>query len=118
MAKAFEKHDAETHSKAETARVPESLHGQICACVHGSSDFYPALKELHEENRFHLSQTRRMIELVPFILQEECSCTRLEVQGKHTSMVFDGNTRLGEVLVVLLRYMCIFRTGKSISVLP
>ena len=52
--KAFEDHDAETHIKDETARVPESLHDQICACIHGSSDFCP-LKELCEENRFDFS---------------------------------------------------------------
>ena len=46
-----------------------------------------------------------MIDLVPFILQEECSRTRSEVQGKYISIIFDGTTRLREVLVVVLRYI-------------
>ena len=46
-----------------------------------------------------------MIDLVPFILQDECSRTRSEVQGKYISIIFYGTTRLGEVLVVVLRYI-------------
>jgi len=38
LAKALEKHDAKTHRKGETARGPESLQGQSCACIHGSRD--------------------------------------------------------------------------------
>ena len=65
----------------------------------------PALRELLEENRFRLSHSRHMMDLVPFILQDECSRTRSEVQGKYISIIFDGTTRLGEVLVVVLRYI-------------
>ena len=65
----------------------------------------PALRELLEENRFRLSHSRHMMDLVPFILREECSRTRSEVQGKYVSIIFDGTTRLGEVLVVVLRYI-------------
>ena len=52
-----------------------------------------------------LSHSRHMMDLVPFILQDECSRTRSEVQGKYISIIFDGTTRLGEVLVVVLRYI-------------
>ena len=64
----------------------------------------PALREILEENRFRLSHSRHMMDLVPFILQE-CSRTRSEVQGKCVSIIFDGTTRLREVLVVVLRYI-------------
>ena len=45
------------------------------------------------------------MDLVPFILQEECSRTRKEVSGKLVSIIFDGTTRLGEVLVLILHYV-------------
>lgn len=67
----------------------------------------PALRELLEENRFWLSCSRHtcMMELAPFIVQEECNSTRSEVQGKYISMILDGTTKLGEVLVVVLRFI-------------
>lgn len=65
----------------------------------------PPLRELLEGNQFCLSHSKHMMDLVPFILQDECSRTRSEVQGKYISIIFDGTTRLGEVLVVVLRYI-------------
>ena len=65
----------------------------------------PALRELLEESRFRLAHSRHMMDLVLFILQEELSRTRNEVVSKCVSVIFDGTTRLGEVLVVVLRYI-------------
>ena len=45
------------------------------------------------------------MDLVPFVLQEEVSRTKGEVSGKLVSIIFDGTMRLGEVLVVVLRYI-------------
>ena len=65
----------------------------------------PTLRELLEESQFHLTDSSHMMDLVPFILQEEYSCTMGEVLGKCVSVIFDGTGRLGEVLVVVLRYI-------------
>lgn len=54
----------------------------------------PGLRELLEENSF-----------VPFVLQEQRTRVRNEIQGKDVSLIFDGTTRLGEVLVVILRFL-------------
>ena len=42
---------------------------------------------------------------MPFILEEEKSKIREEIKGKHLSIVFDGTSRLGEVLAVVFRLM-------------
>ena len=111
LAKALEKHDAETHRKGETLPEDQKVYRAkvviafMAAGIALSKLDCPALRELLEENRFRLSHSRHMIDLVPFILQEECSRTRSEVQGKYISIIFDGTTRLGEVLVVVLRYI-------------
>ena len=46
-----------------------------------------------------------MLDLVPFILEEERSRIKEEISGKHLSLVFDGTSRLGEVLAVVIRYI-------------
>ena len=43
--------------------------------------------------------------MVPFILREERTCIQLEIQGKYLSVVFDGTSRLGEVLAVVVRFI-------------
>ena len=68
----------------------------------------PALRELLEESCFCLTHSRYMMDFVPFISEQECSRTKSEVSGKYVSIIFDGTTRLGEVLVgeVLVLVLC------------
>ena len=65
----------------------------------------PGLRELLEENGFRLTDSRHMIDMIPFLLQEELTRVRGEIQGKHVAVVFDGTTRLGEVLVLIVRFL-------------
>ena len=111
LAKALEKHDAKTHRKGETLPEDQKVYRAkvvlafMAAGIALSKLDCPPLRELLEENRFRLSHSRHMMDLVPFILQDECSRTRSEVKGKYISIIFDGTTRLREVLVVVLRYI-------------
>ena len=43
--------------------------------------------------------------MIPFLFQEELTRVRGEIQGKHVAVVFDGTTRLGEVLVLIVRFL-------------
>ena len=63
------------------------------------------LRDILEENALRLTDTRHMLDLVPFILEEERSRIKEEISGKHLSLVFDGTSRLGEVLAVVIRYI-------------
>jgi hypothetical protein len=54
-----------------------------------------------EAGGFRLTDTRHMLDLVPFVLQED----RSRIKNKCVSLIFDGTTRLGEVLVVILRFI-------------
>ena len=62
-------------------------------------------RELHEENAFRLVDKRYLLDLVPFILKEEQALIRQEIADKLVSMIFDGTSRLGEVMVVVLRFL-------------
>ena len=46
-----------------------------------------------------------MSDLIPFIQAEEQQQIKAELQGKKVSFVFDGTTRLGEALVIVLRFV-------------
>ena len=104
LALALEKHDHETHRKGETlpeaqkvyrARVVITL---MEAGIPLSKLDCPGLRELLEDSR-------HMMDMVPFVLQEQRTRVRNEIQGKDVSLIFDGTTRLGEVLVVILRFL-------------
>ena len=46
-----------------------------------------------------------MSDLILFILTEEMKCIRDEIDGKPVSIVFDGTSRLGEALVIVMRFI-------------
>ena len=62
-------------------------------------------RDLLEENGHKLSDRRHMSDLIPFVLKQEQACLRKEIKGKHVAIIFDGTTRLGEVLAVVLRFV-------------
>ena len=43
-----------------------------------------------------------MSDLIPFILTEEKCRLRGEINGRDVAVIFDGTSRLGEALVVVL----------------
>ena len=62
-------------------------------------------RELLEEGAYRLTDTRHMFDMVPFILSKERDQVKEEINGKCVSVIFDGTSRLGEVLAVVLRYI-------------
>ena len=63
------------------------------------------LRELLEEHAYSLSDRRGMTDLIPFIQMEEQHKIKAELQGRKVSVIFDGTTRLGEALVIVLRFI-------------
>ena len=62
-------------------------------------------RDIFEENAYRLSDRRGMSDLIPFILSEEMKCVRDEIGGKPVSIIFDGTSRLGEALVIVVRFL-------------
>ena len=46
-----------------------------------------------------------MLDLAPFVLEEEKSLIKEEIKNKDMSIIYDGTTRLGEVLAIVIRYI-------------
>ena len=62
-------------------------------------------RDILEENSLRLTERSHMLDFVPFILEEEKSCIKKEIKGKHLSIIYDGTTRLGKVLAIVARYV-------------
>ena len=60
---------------------------------------------LLEENVLRLTDCSHMRELVPFISTEERSRVNSEIHGKFNSLIFDGTSRLGEALALVVRFV-------------
>ena len=65
----------------------------------------PIFRSLLEEIGFRLTDRRRMSDIVPLILQQEKEKIRNEISGKCLSVIFDGTSRLGEVFVIVIRFV-------------
>jgi hypothetical protein len=46
-----------------------------------------------------------MYDLIPFIVDAEQKRIKQEIEGKDISVIFDGTTRLGEALAIIVRFM-------------
>ena len=64
-----------------------------------------SFRDLLEENAFRLTDRHHMHDYVPFILKEEESRIHSEIDGQQLSVIFDGTSRLGEALAVVLRFV-------------
>ena len=62
-------------------------------------------RELLEETGYRLTDRRNMHDLIPFIHKQEFERIQGEISGKDVSVVFDGTTRLGEALAIVVRYV-------------
>ena len=64
-----------------------------------------AFRDLLEENMFRLTDRRHMSDLVPHIVTQEKADIKAEMQGKPVSVIFDGTTRLGEAMAIVIRFV-------------
>ena len=62
-------------------------------------------RDLLEENAYHLTDRCNMHDYVPFILKEEEALIKQEIEGKFVYAIFDGTSRLGEALAIVLRFI-------------
>lgn len=109
IAQALAQYNSENHLRGET--LP---HSQQVYRVKVVKTFLQAgvplsklsiFRDLLEENGYRLSDRRFMFDLIPFILKEEEENLKEELRGKHLGVVFDGTTRLGEALVIIVRFV-------------
>lgn len=93
------------------ANLPES---QRVFCVQVVTAFLKAaipLSKLHhfrdllEQNAYRVADDRGMYDTIPLVLSGERKKLNEELSGKNVSVVFNGTSRLGEALVIILRFV-------------
>ena len=62
-------------------------------------------RELFEENGYRLTDRRNMYDLIPFIQKCEFNIISEEIKEKCLSVIFDGTTRLGEALAIVICFV-------------
>ena len=109
IAQQLQKHNAEVHQRGESLPLDQQVYrvkvvrSFLRAAVPLSK--LDCFRDLLEENAYRLSDRRHMSDLVPFILKEEQCRIRKEIADKHVAVIFDGTTRLGEALAIVLRFV-------------
>ena len=63
-----------------------------------------SLRPLLEEGSHRLTHSSHLSEYIPVVYSEEKKGIKNEVEGRDVSVIFDGSTRLGEALGIVLRF--------------
>jgi len=69
--------------------------------IHKIDDF----RDLLEENAVRLAGRRPMSDLIPFVLEKERRQIKEEIAGLPVAVIFDGTSRLGEALAIILCFI-------------
>ena len=109
IAMALEKHNANEHLRSETLPEQQQVYRVkvVTALLRAGIPLskLDSFRDVLEENAYRLTDRRHMSDLVPFILKEEEAHIRDEITGKYLSVIFDGTSRLGEALAVIVRFV-------------
>ena len=62
-------------------------------------------RPLLEENGTRLAGRMTMSDFIPFIHQQEVKTTEDEIAGRYISIIFDGTTRMGEAVGIVVQYV-------------
>ena len=62
-------------------------------------------RELLEGGSYCLTSVPNMRQLIPFVRKEEEEMIKGEISGHNVSVIFDGTTRLGEALAIVVRFI-------------
>ena len=62
-------------------------------------------RELLEENAYRLTDCHHISDLVPLVLSQEVAKIKEEIADRPVFVVFDGTTRLGEAMAVVLCFV-------------
>lgn len=62
-------------------------------------------RDLLEENAYRLTDRSHLTDLIPFLMSQEQADVKAEIGDRPVSVIFDGTTRLGEAMAVVVRFV-------------
>lgn len=109
IAGALKKYNTDVHPRGETLPEAQQIY-QIKVARTFLTAGVPfnkveIFRDLLEENGYRLSDKRFMLDLIPFIRQQEEQTIEELLKGRYISIIFDGTTRLGEAIVIVARFV-------------
>ena len=116
------KYNEETHPRGETLPEDHQVYRIKVVTAFLKSGVplskVESFRDLLEENAYRLTDRCNLLDYATFILKEEESRIRSEIDGQQISVVFDGTSRLGEALAIIIRFIdqdwCV-QLSKSLS---
>lgn len=108
IAVALRKYDSQVHPSGET--LSDAVHVYRVKVVTtplragvplNKADIF----DLFEESGFALSDSSNLRKLIPFILQDEVSKTKQDIEGRPIAIIFDRTTHVCEAFVIVIRYI-------------
>ena len=114
ITQALQKYDDDVHPSGET--LPDSMRPDSITIyrVKVLTTFLRTgvpinkideFRDLLEENSVRLAGRKPMSELIPFLLNEERRQIKTEIVGLPVAVIFDGTSRLGDALAIILRFV-------------
>ena len=112
IAAALKAYELKVHPSGETLSEPHKLY-RIKVVTAFMTAGVPLSKveffrPILEENAYRLCERRGLFDLVPFVHSEEQNRIKANLNESNVSVIFDGTTRLGEAMVVVLRVVIDF----------
>ena len=109
IATLLQQHHKDNHLEGESLPIGQQVYcvkvltAFLCAAIPlGKVDCF---RQVLEENALRLTDRSHLANLVPFVHQEQHTRLKEEMRDKQVSVIFDGTTRLGEAMVVVLRFI-------------
>ena len=109
IATLLQQHQGDNHLEGESLPVGQQVYrvkvlmAFLRAAVPlGKIDCF---RQILEENALRLTDHSHLSNLIPFVRQEEHTRLKEKIRDKPVSVIFDGTTRLGEDMVVVLRFI-------------
>ena len=109
IAQALQKYDDDVHPSGET--LPDSIRiYRVKVLTTFLRTGVPINKidefrDLLEENAVRLAGRKPISDLIPFVLNEEWRQIKAEIVGLPVAVIFDGTSRLGVALAIILRFV-------------
>ena len=99
--------DAPTHPVGETLPMEQRVYRLkvVKTFLHAAVPLskFDAFWDLLEENSFRLTDHHHMCDLIPFIIAQEKADIKAKIVGKPVSVMFDGTSKLGEAMAIVIR---------------
>ena len=106
---ALQAHNEKTHQEGESLPISQQVYRVkvVTAFLQAGIPINKVncFRQLLEENAYRLTDRSHMANLIAFIVEQEKHLVKQEIGSRSVSVIFDGTTRLGEAMVVVIRFI-------------